>query len=533
VSKPLIAVFAGPEATIENSPELRTGVLRPQRLARPVTVYVEQFSAHPLEGLDPDLCGPPDAYVGEDGTVREAAAEPTDRPAYAIELRPEDGLLLLPYVGVQASGEPWLSSLEADHPRRQTFYPDASRIYEEIDRFGVDDFGRSGLLSALADFQFVRAAPSGGYPTDPATLPESLFEHGGVRPEHAEVAEQDYFFYTHLHPTTDPTRADLARLTNTVQATLDGGGFAGAQWLEGSPTIEETLYWLHLLIDTRVPLVGHAAQRRRLTIGSDADRNILDGVRYITSQAWADPDGNDALGAVLVVDGLAFSARDVVKTAARPGNYTGANAAGAVLAVVDGQGPPEVLRIPVRRHTFTSQLRIPALPDHVEGLRPDGSRGRVRVKDGPRSLDPAAVPRVLIHKAAFYHRGDEDASSGLRADVAALLRDEPLAGVVIEGRNPYGAVDRQTTEAARDAVLRGLPVVLTGRGNTAARSSTDRERLFVTTDLPSVKARILLMAALLKLGSLPPPSDVGNPGSRELAAVAERLAAFQDIFDRS
>lgn len=508
MTKALIAVFAGPEATILNSPELRTGVLRPQRLARPVTVYVEQFSAHPLEALTPELSGPPDCYVGTDGTVRDAPAEPGDRPVYRVELRPEDGLHLLPYPGVQASGKPWVSSLEADQPRRQTFYPDAARIYEEIDRFGVDDFGRDGLLRALADFRFYRPAPSGGYPADPATLPDELFEHGAVRPGRAEVAEQDYFFYTHLHPTTDPTRADLARLTNAVQATLDAGEFAGAQWLEGSPTIEETLYWLHLLIDTRLPLVGHAAQRRRLTISSDADRNILDGVRYITSRAWAGADGANALGAVLVADGLAYSAREVVKTAARPGNYAGAGAAGAVLAVVDGQGPPVALRLPVRRHTHTSELRLPTLPERVAGLR-----GPVQVKTGERELHPAAVPKVVIHKSAFYHRGDED-------EFADLAHTEQLAGVVIEGRNPYGAVDRQTTEAARDAALRGVPVVLTGRGNTAARSVPDRERLFVTTDLPSVKARILLMAALLKLGALPTGPD-----------RHERIAAYQDIFD--
>jgi len=67
-----IAHLAGPNATIQNTPPLVTSnkarakhklpvltspdglparfdVLRPQRLAAPVTVYVEQFSAHPLE----------------------------------------------------------------------------------------------------------------------------------------------------------------------------------------------------------------------------------------------------------------------------------------------------------------------------------------------------------------------------------------------------------------------------------------------------------------------------------------------------
>ena len=71
-AKPRIAHLAGPNATIQNTPALVTSnkarakrslplltnpdgsparfdVLRAQRLAAPVTVYVEQFSAHPLE----------------------------------------------------------------------------------------------------------------------------------------------------------------------------------------------------------------------------------------------------------------------------------------------------------------------------------------------------------------------------------------------------------------------------------------------------------------------------------------------------
>jgi len=70
--KARIAHLAGPNATIQNTPPLVTSnkarakhglpllthpdgsparfdVLRTQRLAAPVTVYVEQFSAHPLE----------------------------------------------------------------------------------------------------------------------------------------------------------------------------------------------------------------------------------------------------------------------------------------------------------------------------------------------------------------------------------------------------------------------------------------------------------------------------------------------------
>jgi hypothetical protein len=56
----------------------RFDVLRPQRLAAPVTVYVEQFSAHPLEADAAELYGPPDGYVDSAGRVhkeRQSAGE--------------------------------------------------------------------------------------------------------------------------------------------------------------------------------------------------------------------------------------------------------------------------------------------------------------------------------------------------------------------------------------------------------------------------------------------------------------------------
>lgn len=72
-----IVVFSGPTATILNTPPLITGTfirereglepvggypyidpLRAQRLARPVTVYIEAFSARPLEGDVEDSYAP-------------------------------------------------------------------------------------------------------------------------------------------------------------------------------------------------------------------------------------------------------------------------------------------------------------------------------------------------------------------------------------------------------------------------------------------------------------------------------------------
>jgi L-asparaginase len=118
-ARPRIAHFAGPNATIQNSPPLMTSnkarrkyglplvrnpdgtearfdVLRPQRLAAPATVYVEQFSAHPLERDAAELYGPPDGYLDAHGQFRKERQSPADKPVHEIELRPEDGLYPLP-----------------------------------------------------------------------------------------------------------------------------------------------------------------------------------------------------------------------------------------------------------------------------------------------------------------------------------------------------------------------------------------------------------------------------------------------------
>src|SRR3989454_11427470 len=129
-TKPQIAVFSGPTATIQNSEPLVTSnkarekhelplrtnpdgtpmrfdALRPQRLATPVTMYIEQFSAHPLERDAAELYAPPDGYLDASGVFHKERQGPHDVPVYEVVLRPEDGLYPLPYMARQANGQPW------------------------------------------------------------------------------------------------------------------------------------------------------------------------------------------------------------------------------------------------------------------------------------------------------------------------------------------------------------------------------------------------------------------------------------------
>src|SRR5262245_64043356 len=128
--RPRIAHLASSNATIQNSPPLVTSnkarekyglplltspdgsalrfdALRPQRLAAPVTVYVEQFSAHPLERDAAELYGPPDGYLDSRGTFHKERRGADDRPVYEITLQPDDGVYPLPYMARQADGREW------------------------------------------------------------------------------------------------------------------------------------------------------------------------------------------------------------------------------------------------------------------------------------------------------------------------------------------------------------------------------------------------------------------------------------------
>ena len=496
--KPRIAHLAGPNATIQNTPPLVTSnkarakhhlplltdrdgkparfdVLRPQRFAAPVTVYVEQFSAHPLEADAAELYGPPDGYVDNAGRVHKERQSAGDRPVYEIELRPEDGLYPLPYMATQADGNAWEEECAfpnaPEAKARQGFFPDGSRSFEEIDRLQIGEKGIGNLISDKAEIDFYRVLPPAGYTKGLPANRRTDAGTGEIAPKRRGV---DFFPYKPPHLAASVPRPALAQITNAVQEILASGKYDGAIWTEGSPRIEETIYWLNLLVDTTVPICGNAAQRMHGMISNDGPKNIADSVDYIASRIWVDEQGRNQAGAVLIQEQRVFAARAVQKADARPGGYVATGEHGGILGAAGHDGSPLLHYLPTARHTWRSEVNVTALPFEVDGVRQEGSRietMRVAIKGPDGKLLGSAIPKVAIAKDASYWDEDgtgvPEAEVDLIAVIGHMLKTAPLAGFVVEGLTPYG---RNVSNARHRLMLRaihsGLPVVRVGRGNT-------------------------------------------------------------------
>ncbi|MDA4111531.1 MAG: asparaginase domain-containing protein [Thaumarchaeota archaeon] len=523
MDQPSIAIFSGPNATIANSPPLVTSNksrlpgerkipgrydhLVPQLLYESVTVKIRKFTAHPLEKDASEV-------YHDDG-----------KEYYEVTLAPEDGPYLLPYMARRKDGSKSGVPFEASdmwNPilgfgGRQFFYPDASRIFEDIDRTisGRSADGEGSTLDRKGvQFDFVRVLPPGGYT------------------KKGEIAGVDYFPYR-PEPIAKIIRAqDLARAANLVQSSLGSGKYRGGIWLDGSPQLEESMYWLSLLVDTNLPIAGIAAQRPHGELSNDGDRNILDAVDYVLSGA------GDGLGAVGIQDQVIFASREFKKADARPGNYKVTGGHGGILgSVKDGV---TIWYKPNYKHTHASDVNLQKLPKSV--TLSDGSEYMTKNPDG--SLIPERIPRVRIIKYASYSQETESDDPSHETDIMGWidesLRDQAsesekvpkLHGLVFEGLSPYAVGGQSHYKALSCVAASGIPVVRVGRSDPGGRVITDPRDLTIEgSNLDSTKARLLLIATMLKLGGFPRSKNPLNPSNEERNQITSKAAEFQKIFE--
>jgi L-asparaginase len=189
------------------------------------------------------------------GRVHKERQSAGDKPVYEVELRPEDGLYPLPYMAVQADGGAWEEECAfpnaPEAKARQGFFPDGSRSFEEIDRLQIGEKGTGNLISANAEIDFYRILPPSGYTQGLPAEHRTDTGSGDIPPEHRGV---DFFPYRPAHLSASTPRPALARATNAVQQILASGKYDGAIWTEGSPRIEETIYFCNRIAAVKPPL---------------------------------------------------------------------------------------------------------------------------------------------------------------------------------------------------------------------------------------------------------------------------------------
>ncbi|WP_210310429.1 asparaginase domain-containing protein [Devosia pacifica] len=518
---------------------MKFDALRAQRLAAPATIFVEQYSAHPLEADAAELYGPPDGFMDASGAVNAERQSPDDRPVYKIDLLPEDGLYPLPYMARQADGSAWEEEMAVpggpEEKARQGFFPDGSRSFEEIDRLSIGVQGVANAISEQAEVEFYRVMPPGGFKKGvPAHLRTDVGE-GDIPPEQRGL---HFNAYKPHHLSTAPARPALAKITNDTQAIADSGKYDGLVWTQGSPQVEETAYWFNLLIDTKLPICGNAAQRPQGQISNDGPKNIVDSIAFIRSGIWKDESGANRCGTVVVQEQQYFAAREVTKVDARPGGYAATGGHGGILGQTSHNGDISLMYVPAYKHTYLSDVNITKLPTSTKAAqRIDGQLQHidVTIKGADGKLTENAIPSVSILKEGSYSDEDytvePDDVTELVAHLEHKLQLGRLSGFITEGLVPYGRLPSASREAlVLKATFSGIPTVRVGRG--APEGFADPYPFVIAgSNLTAIKARLLLMASLMKFGALPIAADPSAPTDAEKQATIAAVAEYQAVFN--
>lgn len=253
----------------------------------------------------------------------------------------------------------------------------------------------------------------------------------------------------------DITEAVWFALAAEARTALARPEIAGVVITHGTDTMEETGYFLNLVLPSPKPVVLVGAMRPATSISPDGPMNLYNAIAVA-----AHPD-SARRGVLLVANDEIHFAREVTKTnTTQVGTFQPSHRG---LAGLVNTGRIHFYAPPVRRHTAASGF--------ADGIR-------------------APLPRVEI---VYAHAGMDGAL--IAAAVAAGAR-----GIVIAGVGD-GNLAAPALAAATEAVRQGIVLVRSSRtgGGVVERNieiDDDAHGFVVADELNPQKARILLMLAL-------------------------------------
>lgn len=256
---------------------------------------------------------------------------------------------------------------------------------------------------------------------------------------------------------TNMTPALWMEVYRTAARMLARPDIAGVVVTHGTDTLEETAFFLDLVVGSEKPVVVVGAQRAASEPDADGPRNLRDAILTALSPA------SRGMGALVVLNSEIHAAREVTKTSTLNVSTFLTPQFGA-LGVVDPDGV-RYYRAPLRRQ----HLDVPL----------DATLGRVEVVTNYAGADGSVV------------RG--------------ILTQGKLDGLVVEASGVGNLSDR-LFEALQEVRARGIPVVVSTRvhsGRTLALYAGSGSGVTLegigcvfADNLPPHKARVLLLAAL-------------------------------------
>lgn len=263
----------------------------------------------------------------------------------------------------------------------------------------------------------------------------------------------------------DMTEAVWRKLAARVQAAVDDPALTGVVITHGTDTMEETAYFLNLVVRTDKSVVLVGAMRPATAMSADGPMNLFNAIAVATAPAAR------SRGVLVVANDEIHFAREVAKTnTTQLGTFASGQRG---LAGLVNSGRPHFYAAHVRRHTAASEF----------------SEWQQRPA---RGLGIPPLPRVDL---IFAHAGMDRAL--IDAAVAAGARGLVIAGV---GDGNLGAT---ALAACAAAAKKGVAIVRasrTGGGVVERNIEIDDDRLgFIAADeLNPQKARVLLMLGLTR-----------------------------------
>lgn len=207
------------------------------------------------------------------------------------------------------------------------------------------------------------------------------------------------------------TNETLMAIGKRVSEAVKHGDVDGVVVTQGTDTLEETAYFLNLVIKTDKPVVVVAAMRPSTSLSADGMLNLYDAVSVAGSK---DARGR---GALVVMNDTIFSGRDVTKMInERPDAFQ--DPWGPLGMVVEGHN--YWFRRLDKRHTTTSEFdidKITALP------RVEIAYASTNVSDAAYRAFAAAGAKAIIHAGP--------GNGGVAESLKPLLRELRTRGIHI------------------------------------------------------------------------------------------------------